>query len=365
MPDLADQIRQFIDDGAPPLTIEEIAGARVRVWVGGQQDSTARRRPHRHTGWRLTVAGTAILLVAVGLAIVPSSRPARSETAAAAVLDQLAGKASQTAASVPGPGEYLYTQALEGTVSFSDPPSRESPIQRGWAYYIEGASEDWSAPTGPGRSVFYYTGGPLFMTAADRAAWLADGSQPIGVGWAYGPAVYYDVAGLPTKASRVKAYLTRQPGLGGDTEGNNPSWQFDTATEFLAAGASAKQRAALYQYMKSIHGVKDLGISRTVETHLSGVTLGLPGLAPGSEEEALFDPSTATILELRRVITGAATSHRWPGAQAGEAMEYDDFVYAGVANSTQNPPSGAPVLPEVWPAFTSRTPSPGEAYPSK
>jgi hypothetical protein len=361
--ELGEQIRGLIDEGMSAVTIEEISSLR-----DARQNPTRRilsRNTVRRTRWRLVLAlVAAFVLAAVGLVLVPTADHIRSGVASAAVLNQLANTASsQTTPVVPGPGEYLYTRSLEGSASALGQPNSSAP--RSWAFYYQGVGQDWSTTQGHGRLEFYNTSAPLLMTAADRAGWEAAGAQPIGVGWSAGSPVFYDVAGLPTKAALVKSYLARQPGLGGTTQENSPSWQFSTATEFLAAGASPTQRAALYQFMESIPGVRDLGNSTTLGTHLTGVTLGRPGFYPGSESEALFNLATATILEVRVVVSDAAIYHPWPDARDGETNQYDDFVYVGVAKSDHSPPDGAPELPGVWPPDTSRLPLPGLAYPGK
>jgi hypothetical protein len=48
--------------------------------------------------------------------------------------------------------------------------------------------------------------------------------------------------------------------------------------------------------------------------------------------------------------------------QTGQAKLYEDFLYAGIADSSSAIPDGAPASLVPWPFGTSREPLPGSAY---
>ena len=117
------------------------------------------------------------------------------------------------------------------------------------------------------------------------------------------------------------------------------------------------------------------GTSTTIGTDLSGETLQLPANTRGLEVEAILDPQTSELLELRSIVSDAAlyqnipspsqvaADHAVPPWQDGEADSYVDFLYAGIAGRASYAPSSAPPAPAGWPFGSSRTPLPGSAYP--
>ena len=104
---------------------------------------------------------------------------------------------------------------------------------------------------------------------------------------------------------------------------------FDEAAQFLGAGASAAQRAALYSFMAMLPDVVNYGPTTTLGTGIQGTAIGIPG-HDGEVVEAVIDTSTSDILELRVTIadptqypTGLAGG--W-NVIAGEVESYTDYV---------------------------------------
>jgi hypothetical protein len=234
-----------------------------------------------------------------------------------------------------------------------------------WNYYVQGVTQEWTSRSGTEASSTFATGQPQFLTEADRSAWQAAGSPPIEVGGGGSlPAVYYDVTDLPTDSSQMASYIATQTQIPGASN-PSPVSQFDVATQFLIHGASSAQRAALFQYMASLPGVKNLGVSQALGSGKSGETLAVLG-TQGRQVEVVIDSSTTEILEQRVVVSdpdrlGAGLYP--PSMQTGETLSYTDFVYSGIADTSGSAPNGAPPIPTAWLPNTSRSPLSAVAYP--
>jgi hypothetical protein len=291
----------------------------------------------------------------------PSAPRASTEAigTAHAVLIHEATLAAAQEPLVPGPGQLLYVQTTSGSISGAGLKTAM------WNYYVQDVTQEWTSPWGINASVTFATGQPQFLTEADRSAWLAAGSPPIEIGGGGSlPAVYYDVTDLPTDSSQMASYIAIRTQIPG---GSNPRpvSQFDVATQFLIHGASSAQRAALFQYMATLPGVKNLGVTQALGSGKSGETLAVLG-TQGRQVEVVIDSSTTEILEQRVVVSdpdqlGAGLYP--PSMQTGETLSYTDFVYAGITDTPGSAPNGAPPIPTAWLPNTSRSPLSAAAYP--
>jgi hypothetical protein len=379
MPELDELLRDFIDLGATPVRADEILrrppARRLRL----------RTRPHPTSLWRpvgVAVATVAVVVSLIGFATTRSGEPPSprsgvavrgGSSASTSVLDHAAAAADDQQPLVPGPGQHLYVRTLVG----SEEATAFTPGQRMSRFYVQEMHETWTAPHSTPSDNWTVVGQPEFISGADRAAWVAAGSPPVKSGYGGGgTAPYYDVTDLPTDPGRMAAYFASQPYLQVDAKyGRDAAWEFEAAVDFLQAGASSKQRGALLRFMATLPGVRATGTSTTIGTDLSGETLQLPANARGLEVEAILDPQTSELLELRSIVADAAlyqnipspsqvaADHAVPPWQDGEADSYVDFLYAGIADRAGYAPSSAPPAPVGWPFGSSRTPLPGSAYP--
>lgn len=363
MPELDERIRAYIDAGARPVRIDEIVHA------------PGRRGSHRVTlrwGSRKLVIAAAIpvVLAALVLTVVLDGTPVDNSPhgrhvpmSATAVLARAAAVANAQTALVPGPGQYLYDQALEGTVN------GETFVggQLSSRFYIESIEQVWTSPSGPDARTIETIGQPIFVTPSDRANWQAAGSPAIGHGGDLAsPPPYFDVANLPTTPSKMAAYFASQSYLPPPpAQASDSPWAFYVTCEFLQAGASSAQREALLKYMATIPGVFDAGSATSLGTKQTGTLLELPTNHPGEASEAIIDATTSELIEFRTVITNAAVFDAYEPVPlaTGQAIRFSDFLYAGIANSSDLPPTGAPALPSVWPYGTTRAPASGSLYP--
>jgi hypothetical protein len=380
MPDLAERIRSYVDTAQPPVSLEDVKSTVDRHQYKGRRSRVEHGRRPLLAGAVAAAAIVALVAVLVGVfGKGNGGEHARSVNLAMApasvVLHSLATIADEQSPLVPGPGQYLYVRVLGAseTNGFAPPSDGivQSPTegQKGfWTYYEQYVRQTWTSPTGPNATSTSTVGVPQFMTNADQEAWKAAGSPPFSAPVPGGnlPNPYYDVTDLPTNPSKITAYMASQPGLPAGNLSSDPVWQFDEASEYIGAGASSGQRAALYSFMATLPGVVNYGPVTTLGTALSGIAIGIPG-HDGERAEAVINTETSNILELRVVVVDPAQypkglSGGWQ-VKSGEAINYYDYVSTGVADSNTASPADDPPLPTPWPYGTSRQPASTVAYP--
>jgi len=362
MTELNERIRDFIETGASPVSAQEILTAHVSMHV--MTISHQVRPRSRRRLWVLGVAAALIIaLLSIGLVSVPGVKNnAVSPASAATLLGSMAAKASRENPLVPGPGQYLYVATI---VSNTDGESMHPSPKMFW-YNSDELHQVWTSPTAAAHQTYEIVGRPEFVSAADRSVWVTDGSQPLQSGSSgYGPPLYYNVEGLPTKASEILAYLKSQTYLPKESPyGSQASWEFDTALQFLENGASSLQRAAILKFMATIPGVRLSGYATSIVTHEKGSVIELPFKRSGLTTEAVFNPSNSNLIEIRYVyISLASIEAPFPGPTriVGEIQSYSDFAFAGItqAKSDYSLPPGTPTFPKVWPFGSTREPLSG------
>jgi hypothetical protein len=364
MTELNERIRELIDGGVEPVSAEEIFRAHDLLKKGNRVGHTRPRRRRRI----LVVSGVAVLAVAlvgvgVGLVSVPGAKNAGVPRASAATfLKLVATKAADEPKLVPGAGEYLYVAQMTSMTN----GARMSPSPRAFWYDANELVQTWTSPELVGHKTWQVVGRPEFLSDADRATWVTDGSKPLGSGSSSGGlATYYNVAGLPATASAMTTYFRSQKDLPTESSyGSWPSWEFDVALGFLQNGASSVQRAALLKYIATLRGVRLLGQATSIVTREKGSVIAMPLVRRGWTEEAIFDASTSNLIETRLVITGTTSKTvqiGFPTPFIGEIESYTDFLFAGITrvNSNYSRPSGVPIYPTVWPFSVDRQPLPG------
>jgi hypothetical protein len=372
MLDLDERIRTYIETAQPQVTLDE-----VKTTVARHRLETAPRRvarPKRVLLGGAFVAAVVVTLIAVLIANVGTGQGGKklkpvnlAMAPASKVLRTVAMVADGENPLVPGPGQYLYVRTLGASVVTDGAKLPSTGQEVYWTYYEQGVRQVWTSPAGPNATSTAVVGVPQFLTTADRTDWQDAGSPPISAaGGGNLPTPYYDVADLPTDPTKIAAYMASQPGLPAENLASSPVWQFDEASQYLGAGASAAQRAALYIFMSTLQGVVNYGTTTTLGTGLNGIAIGIPG-RNGERVEAVIDPSSSTILELRTVVDDPAQYGALAGiwsVVAGEAEVYYDYVSTGIVDTTSASPTGAPALPAPWPFGTTQPPASSVAYPS-
>jgi hypothetical protein len=268
------------------------------------QPSAAARRRHRLAVPVLAGAG-AIVALAFVLA------PARHDGTAAAVLGQAALTAArQPAATVPGPGQYVYVETVEG--------------QRDGAGICVQTVRVWTAPDGSGREV----------TSAPTGA-FCDGGIPSQT-FAKGQGIV--TADLPTDPGRLEQFIVRHF-EGGARE--DVAATFDFAGTFLQAGAPPHVRAALFRLIQSTPGIEWLG---PMTDRLGRHGIGVGFTEYGVRDVLIFDPATTAVLEREGIAVDPAQIDMPPGEArfgAGEVINYTVYKVSGVVNSIGAVPSAA------------------------
>ena len=365
MNDLHEQIRRFIDSGATPVSVDEIVAGSTHI------ESPPSFRRNRRLGRGVLVASAVAAIAAVivtsvaGMVTVPGANDAGVAPASAATfLKAAAVQASNQKALTPKAGQYLYTATILGA-TFGE----RIPPRKVFYYDADELVQKWTSPWTTGHVTLQVVGRPRFISAADRATWVADGSKPLGSGSVgEGAPSYYDVSGLPTTASAMVSYFRSQRGIPAESwYGSLRDWEYDTALQFLQSGASSAQRAALLKFIATLPGVRLDGRATSVATGESGSVIELPLTRPGWAEEAIFNQMSSRLIEIRYVITSlpqTTTTIKFLQQAplfVGEIESYSDFLFAGVtrSHSSYSLPAGTPQFPRAWPFGSLREPLPG------
>lgn len=316
--------------------------ARLRTPTEASNSSTKRKV----LGISLSaVACAAAAVIVLVVLLTASSGPFSSKASAA--LNRLAAQAATAQPTSLAPGQYAYTEGERpvmtsvGTLKPGGPSITE---------YFTGTVQTWVAADGSGRQVTTTDPTPHFYTAADRAAWVAEGSPPgvippnqlttvqtFGPNTASevnGPTPLYDVTGLPTDPS-VLSQLLNNENQGDQSLGTLPvgiksldfasscataaCTLFERAAALLQGpdiGATPALRQALFQVLATVPGVEDRGIT-TDPSGQSGIELALvehqpagtsvincAHAAPGPPAGVLYNGKTPDT-----TITGSTTEH--------------------------------------------------------
>jgi hypothetical protein len=313
---------------------EQVARRRLRRAIEDAKPKPRRR--WRRLGVPTAVAGGLAAVILAIVALLPAhDANAPAPASAAVVLERAAQVATiRPAEPYPGPHQYLYLKFREGWTTWG------SQNGSGFAYRTIDTQQDWVAPNGSGRQRLIYDGPPQFLTARDRAAWMAagrpeiavpslDGTYPAG-GYPAGNQV--DPAGLPTQPRELLRAIVDRFERGKF----DPVRTFEAVSTLLQDSGSPALRAALYRMVADMHGVQLLG--RQVDPlGRSGVMVGVVG--GGVREELLFDPATSDVLEAADVQVSDRAMH----LPAGTVMHYFAYEGRGVVDSIEALPGGGKV----------------------
>jgi hypothetical protein len=315
---------------SPPAVLRgaEPAGSSGR---GFDERRRSSRRPLR----RVLVGALVVMVIGgliTGLLNMPGTTP---PSAAAAALDHLASEAAAAAPTTLGPGQYLYTETRGPVLSSA---SGGGSGYESFRWYQLGTVQEWVDAQGAGRVVITGGGPAQFFTPADRAAWIADGSPPIGdppnmidMTRTYqpgppppvvepgkgpyhlhpypagqpipAPLPVYDVSKLPTDVSTLRSEIAQgttgipaidhPTGLGFCTSA--ACQMFSRTSDLLQGpelGSTPALRAALFQVLASIPGIRLLG---TVTDHDGQSGLGFELVAPASSTSATCNGTKETV----------------------------------------------------------------------
>lgn len=314
------------------------------------------RRPRRRL--RIAAASLAFLALAVGLPILLLGGKTEVEPAAAAVLRQAARVArSQPAEPQPGPGQYAYTRSRNAyitTVVGLAPAQKGSggngrDPAPGWSILVPREREIWISPDGSGR-IREVAGRPRFLSAAQRAAWVAAGSPEL-------PRVsrasdetfkahqlrYFRSESLPTDPKELREMIEARkvPGIGGPP---GEAETFELIGEMLReTDLRPALRAAIYQVTAELPGIELLGPARDPAGR-EGTGVAFTDRRRGIRHELIFDPADSALLGEREVVVGGWDKGlRVP---AGTVVGYASYLESRVVDSTAIPSRHKPSATE-------------------
>ncbi len=326
MPDLNEQIRELINEGAPPVTMAEIMAIQTEV---ASHPAPPNRRPRRRSRIGL-VAGPVAIAAAVVVAVIVIDTASHQHPVitgppmqtAATQLHEIALTADRQPAVSPGPNQWLSThQAMSISAYVSQVGSTSTPDAQAT---IDATTGTWSNTTGQA-CVSAATDPAQFASPADQAAWTAAGlidqpkvqpvtgcdsiiqgdatdtlTQATGV---------IDVSSLPTDAATLAGELasgtTGIPAVDGVVGAPGNSAAFERAVILLVgpeSGATPGFESALYGAIATIPGIHGLG---HVMTHSGRVGLGFSAATSLGTTTIIVDSSTGALLEARNVASRA------------------------------------------------------------
>lgn len=335
------ELLQRLRAGLPAARPENRAAARVALMASVERSQRSARSsaPLWRRSWlRLAAAASlAILLIAVPVAIFGGS--GKVQPAVAQILRKTAEVAATRKPLYPSRGQYLYTRSKSAYLSSVGK----------WSVLVPGENETWvsfdDALRGRTRTV---SGKPRFVSAAQRAGWVAAGSPRLSPpgrvedSAVSGSSVLPDpveASGLPTEPATLRKMIEAREIRG--LEG--PPGEAETFTligdMLRQAYLPAALRATIYRLTAELPGVELLG---EVEDPAGRAGIGIAFTDPrrGTRHELIFDPATSALLGERESIAraGAYGFKASPGTVVGYAAYLESKVVDSVGG---NPPAGA------------------------
>jgi hypothetical protein len=252
-------------------------------------DAEGAELPKRRRGSRVWVAGIAACL-ALLILITFSVNLIGQPSAAAAELHRLAGLAAQRSAPDIGPGQFILMRSEElrtQEVGYIGPGSTYRTISRL-------SLQTWIASDGSGYGRVT-TDSTSLASAADRAAWEADGKPALGAPgdvetsrYTREDAPWRDTSSLPSDPAQLLAALRADPNISNDAE-----VYLQIGTLLAEGDSSPSLRSALFEVASQLPSIQLLG-TRTDGTGRTGTAIALDAFR--DRTELIFDPNTSQLL---------------------------------------------------------------------
>lgn len=312
--------------------------------------------PWRRPRLRLAAIGVALAALLVALPIGIFGGGGEVQPAVAQVLRQAAVVAAAQEPVAPGPGQYLFTRSKSAGLQATgynprcetNPCDREHPweVTDEWSVLLPRLREAWISFDGSRQGrVREVTGKPRFVSAGQRAGWVAAGSPPLPKAGRVedstlsGGGGFLDAADLPTEPAALRRLIEAReiPGVEG------PPGEAET---FVLIGDMLREtylppavRAAIYELTAELPGVELLGEVRD-PVGRPGTGIAFTDRKRGTRQELIFDPDDSTLLGERVSIvrSGAFGFDAEPGTPIGYAAYLESKVVDSVG---QGAPAGA------------------------
>ena len=343
MPELSEEIRDYVDTACPPLVLDELGPWRE----GGTCRSVP--LPRRRTVIPIALGLVLVAVVlAVAFQVVPSS-PSDSNAAAAtlAKVAQVAG--SQPPLLIAGKDQYLFSKVTEGSVL-----TVPTFVGQKRPFIVRDVQtiQTWVAPNGSGRQRIV-TNDSLLL-ASQQAAWRAAGSrgvippgpsdtvfptsfsgrQPVGGPMSLGQdrqwyLSFPATSKFPTQPAALERALKHFYKVKG-----GPATVFSLAGTALEVDPSPSLRAATFEMVEHLPRIVLLGTT-TDEAGRTGVGVAIDAF--GAREVLIFNPKTSAVLGEETIAT-RATSYSGTIVPKGTVIEYETFGPTGVTSSIFSTP---------------------------
>ncbi len=349
--ELLNQLRDGLPAARPEVRAAARAGLMTRI-----EHSAQPPRSHAVPPWwrrprlRLVAVGACLAALLIVLPIGIFGGSGKVQPAVAQVLRDAAEVAATQEPVAPGPGQYLFTRSKDAYLSAvgydpGDPHCQRPPCEASatWSVLVPSVRESWVSFDGSRRGrVRVVSGKPRFVSAGQRAGWVAAGSPPLpragrieDSGLSSGGML--DPSELPPDPVRLRHLIEARKIRG--VEG--PPGEAETFTligdMLREAYLPADVRAAIYRLTAELPGVELLG-----EVHdpagRPGTGIAFTDRKRGTRHELIFDSSTSALLGERESIVGSASFEfkAPPGTQIGYAAYLESKVVDSVGR-------GAPV----------------------
>jgi hypothetical protein len=353
--ELLGQLRAGLPAARPESRAAARAGLMARI---EHSQRPARSRPS--TSWwrrprlRLLAAGAglAALLVALPIGILGGS--GRVQPAVGQVLREAAAVAAAQEPVAPGPGQFLFTRSEDAYLHATaySPRCRTHPCDREhpweatdeWSVLVPSEREVWISFGSRRGRVRQVSGKPRFVSADQRAGWVAAGSPSLsGAGRVedstLSGASILDASELPTDPATLRRMIEAREIRG--VEG--PPGEAETFTligDMLRESyLPAAVRAAIYRLTAELPGVELLG---EVDDPVGrpGTGIAYTDRKRGTRHELIFDPETSALLgERESIVRSGAFGFKAP---SGTPIGYAAYLESKVVDTVgRGAPAGA------------------------
>lgn len=345
--------------GLPAARPEGRAAARAALLARVEhRERSARRTPlWRRPRLRL-VAALALAAVLVALPIAILGGGGKVQPAVAQVLRRTAEVAATQEPVHPGRGQYLYTRSKDAYLSAvaynPDCPQggtskRPCEATDEWSVIVPSERESWASFDDSLRGrVRAVTGKPRFVSAGQRAGWVAAGSPPLPRAGRVedtsvsGGSIFpspEEASELPTDPAALRKMIEAREIRGAE----GPPGEAETFTligdMLRQAYLPAALRATLFRVTAELPGVELLG---EVEDPVgrAGTGIAFTDRRRGTRHELIFDPETSALIgERESLVRSGPYGFK---ARSGTLIGYAAYLESKVVDSVgEKPPAGA------------------------
>lgn len=349
--------------GLPAPRSESRAAARASLLARIEHSQRPARSPEA-SFWRgprlkLVAAGVAVAALLVALPIGIFGGSGSVQPAVAKVLHRVAEVAAAQDPVDPGPHQYVFTRSTSAYMTSTAylPASERHPCTRRnpcdltgapeWSVLMPSKREAWISLDGSRQGrIRQVWGKPRFVSADQRAGWVAAGSPPLPRAGQVenmkvsGGGGIIDGSDLPTDPATLRELIEAReiPGVEG------PAGEAETFVligDMLRSGYLPPAiRAALYELTAELPGVALLGEVKD-PVGRPGIGVAFTDRKRGTRHELILDPETSALLGEQESLTGSKASYGFD-APPGTVIGYVAYLESRVVDSVgRGAPAGA------------------------